>query len=330
MLLKVGELAKRTGVTVRALHHYDSIGLLRPSSRSDAGYRLYNRDDIARLHGIQTLRQLGVPLADVARLLDGGAASLSAILARQISALDLQIERGRDLRDRLDVMQLVLARGDQPQADDWLASLATMSTMQEHFSAKELKRTLQRLRQCADDWPALVQAVRAAMAQGVRPDSVQIQPLVRQWADLVTRWMDGDMGLLDRWGTMLREQSALPLPFGMDRALLDYIDQAVRHRVAVIARYADPDQLQRILQHRPRWHALAARTQCAITAGVTPRDSAGRALGREWLDLLDGTFGPDVAMRERVLSAFENEPLLRASNPMTPALRHYLEAAAAP
>ena len=56
MLLKVGELAKRSGLTVRALHHYDSIGLLHPSGRSESGYRLYSRDDVARLHGIQTLR----------------------------------------------------------------------------------------------------------------------------------------------------------------------------------------------------------------------------------------------------------------------------------
>ena len=81
MLLKVGELARRTGLTVRALHHYDSIGLLRPSARSDGGYRLYNRDDVARLHGIQALRQMGVPLADVARLLEGGDGSLPSILA---------------------------------------------------------------------------------------------------------------------------------------------------------------------------------------------------------------------------------------------------------
>ena len=49
MLLKVGQLARRAGLTVRALHHYDSIGLLQPSARSDASYRLYDRDDIARL-----------------------------------------------------------------------------------------------------------------------------------------------------------------------------------------------------------------------------------------------------------------------------------------
>ena len=48
MLLKVGELAKRSGLTVRTLHHYDAIGLLTPSARADNGYRLYNREDVAR------------------------------------------------------------------------------------------------------------------------------------------------------------------------------------------------------------------------------------------------------------------------------------------
>jgi DNA-binding transcriptional MerR regulator len=50
MALKIGELARRTGLTVRTLHHYDAIGLLKPSARSDAGYRLYDRNDVARLH----------------------------------------------------------------------------------------------------------------------------------------------------------------------------------------------------------------------------------------------------------------------------------------
>jgi DNA-binding transcriptional MerR regulator len=153
MLLKVGELAKRTGVTVRALHHYDSIGLLRPSGRSEGGYRLYSRDDVARLHGIQTLRSMGVPLAEVAQLLDGGAASLRAILARQIGALDQAIARTQALRERLSVMQLVLAGGGQPAIDDWLASLTMMSTFEEYFSVGELKLAFERWKQCEAEWP---------------------------------------------------------------------------------------------------------------------------------------------------------------------------------
>ena len=62
MAFTVGELAKLTGVTVRALHHYDELGLVRPSARSDAGYRLYDDADVMRLQQVLVYRELGLPL----------------------------------------------------------------------------------------------------------------------------------------------------------------------------------------------------------------------------------------------------------------------------
>lgn len=93
MLLKVGELAKQSGLTIRALHHYDSIGLLTPSARSDAGYRLYNRADIARLHQIQALRGMGLSLAEIGALLARPDVALLTITEQQIRLLDRQITR---------------------------------------------------------------------------------------------------------------------------------------------------------------------------------------------------------------------------------------------
>jgi hypothetical protein len=100
MLLKIGDLAKRTGLTIRALHHYDSIKLLTPSARSDAGYRLYNQADIARLHQILALRQFGLSLAD--------------IVSRQIATLTEQIAGATALCKRLLGLAGQLARGQEP------------------------------------------------------------------------------------------------------------------------------------------------------------------------------------------------------------------------
>ena len=221
MLLKVGELARRTGLTVRALHHYDSIGLLHPMGRSDRGYRLYSRDDVARLHSIQTLRRMGLSLGDVAQLLDGGTVTLPAILERQIGVLDQEISQAQALRARLGVMQSILAGGGQPEIDDWLVSLSMMNTFEQYFSAGELKLVFERWKRCKSEWPPLLQAVREAMERGVPPDSILLQPLARRWMDVSARWMDGDLTLLKRWGNMLREQPGLPLPSGMDRTLLE-------------------------------------------------------------------------------------------------------------
>jgi DNA-binding transcriptional MerR regulator len=70
MAYTVGELARITGVTVRALHHYDDIGLVVPSQRSAAGYRLYGDRDVLRLQQVLLFRQLGMALAEIAPVLD--------------------------------------------------------------------------------------------------------------------------------------------------------------------------------------------------------------------------------------------------------------------
>jgi DNA-binding transcriptional MerR regulator len=70
MAFTVGELSRLTGVTVRALHHYDEVGLVRPSQRTAAGYRLYGDADVLRLHQVLLLRELGLPLDEIAAAID--------------------------------------------------------------------------------------------------------------------------------------------------------------------------------------------------------------------------------------------------------------------
>lgn len=96
MAITVGELARLTGITVRTLHHYDERGLVRPSQRSAAGHRLYDDGDVVRLQQVLVLRELGVPLDEIAAALDGEP-DRGALLRRHRAAL---IER----RGRLDAM----------------------------------------------------------------------------------------------------------------------------------------------------------------------------------------------------------------------------------
>lgn len=82
----VGQVAARFDITIRSLHHYDAIGLLQPSERSYAGYRLYTGDDLQRLQHIVVYRRLGFSLEEVAELLDGGG-DVVAHLQRQREAV---------------------------------------------------------------------------------------------------------------------------------------------------------------------------------------------------------------------------------------------------
>jgi MerR family transcriptional regulator, thiopeptide resistance regulator len=97
--VNVGEVAALTGVTVRTLHHYDRIGLLRPSGRTAAGYRQYAAADLERLHQVLLYRELGFPLEEVAALLDDPAADPAEHLRRQ----------HRLLRERLARTQAMVA-----------------------------------------------------------------------------------------------------------------------------------------------------------------------------------------------------------------------------
>ena len=91
-LLTVGDVAQLSGVTVRTLHHYDRIGLVTPSGRTAAGYRLYGEGDLDRLHAVLGYRELGFALEQIADLLDGTAEPL-AHLRRQHGLVRSRIEQ---------------------------------------------------------------------------------------------------------------------------------------------------------------------------------------------------------------------------------------------
>src|SRR3954447_15011119 len=98
----VKEVAEFSGVTVRTLHHYDEIGLLRPSERSEAGYRLYSQADLNRLQEILGWRQLGFGLTEIQALVDEPGYDRAGALRRQRELVEAEAERLGALRAALD------------------------------------------------------------------------------------------------------------------------------------------------------------------------------------------------------------------------------------
>lgn len=119
MAITIGELAKRTGVTVRTLHHYDELGLVVPSARSPAGYRLYADEDVLRLQQVLVLRELELPLPDIARVLAGDEPR-DELLARHRALLVAR-------RGRLDAViasiDRAIGRKDEPMTPDEMKQL---------------------------------------------------------------------------------------------------------------------------------------------------------------------------------------------------------------
>src|SRR6516225_2113019 len=121
--LKVGELARQTGLTVRTLHHYDAIGLLRPSLHTEAGYRLYTAGDIARLQQVLSLRQLGFSLDEIRDCLDRDGFSPLEVISRHVARLRGQIEGQRKLCERLEALAGHLRAAREVSADEFLRTI---------------------------------------------------------------------------------------------------------------------------------------------------------------------------------------------------------------
>lgn len=330
MLLKVGELAKHTGLTVRTLHHYDEIGLLKPSGRSDSGYRLYSQSDVQRLHGIQSLRHLGLALADISGLLDGAGTAPDRIIDQQMLALNRQIAQATELRDRLALMRDGLVAGTQPDMSDWLSTLALMATYGKYFSAAELKRIFANWKLIESEWLPLVAAVRDAMDRGVPHDAPQAQPLATRWMSLMLFWMEGDFDLMERWGHMYREE---PVARGHGNGpapdMVDYITRTIDLRMALLSKYMTQDEIRRA-GHVPahEWAALEATAAGLMQAGVPADSDEARAAARRWGALLGRVIRGDQVLLAKLLRAIASEPLLQAGSQLSAPVRAYLREAA--
>ena len=92
-MMTVHEVSKLAGVSVRALHHYDAIGLLKPSRVTEAGYRLYDEDALSRLQEILLFRELEFQLGEIKRILDSPVYDRRQALYDQLELLRLRKER---------------------------------------------------------------------------------------------------------------------------------------------------------------------------------------------------------------------------------------------
>jgi MerR family transcriptional regulator, thiopeptide resistance regulator len=217
--LKVGELARRTGLTVRTLHHYDEIGLLKPSLHTEAGYRLYTRCDVARLQQVLSLRQLGFALEEIRDCLDRPGFAPLEVIRRHVTRLREQIELQRKLCERLEALAEHFRAAEEVSADEFLQTIEVM-TMIEKYGTPEQRAQLgaqvekyytpEQLAQCEarakevgqeaidqapQQWDDLFKDVTAEMEAGTDPADPKAQELAKRWLALVTLFTGGDPGI---------------------------------------------------------------------------------------------------------------------------------------
>ncbi|AKM01355.1 MULTISPECIES: MerR family transcriptional regulator [Burkholderia cepacia complex] len=317
MQLKVGELAKRSGLTVRTLHHYHAIGLLTPSARADNGYRLYDRHDIARLHQIQALRRFGLSLTEIGDYLNQPGTPLVELVAKQIVLLDRQLAQTAQLRERLVSLHAQLAAGTEPELADWLTTLELMTVYDKYFSEEELARMpMYRKSQAGDaEWIALVGDVRALHDAGVPPEDERARALAGRWMTMLVRDTNNDPRLLAKLNVMHEHEPAMQSKIGISTALRDYVLRATAEtKMRIFEKYLAPDEIRFMRAHYGKrameWPQLMSDVRDAIDAGTKPDAPEGRALAQRWLELFCSYAGHDPATHAKFRHAMMNEPAL--------------------
>ncbi len=236
MPLKVGELAKRTGVSVRTLHHYDEIGLLSPSLRSESGHRLYTDADIGRLQQVISLKSLGFSLEDIAQFLSATNASPLQILEMHLEKLHKEMEERTKLIVNLEKLAGGLRSGTKPTVDE-LLNLIEDTTMFEKYYTKDQMSELQaranamgpqKMQEAQDNWTKLIQEVSSAMENGTDPSEESVQALARRWRDLIAEFTGGDAGISQSLANMYKQEGSANASRGMvDSPLSEYIAKAM-------------------------------------------------------------------------------------------------------
>lgn len=198
--LKVGALAKATGLSVRTLHHYDDIGLLVPSVRTPAGHRLYTAEDVQRLQQIHSLRAVGFPLEEIRQLLQSSAISAQHVIQLHLQRLREHIEAQQQLARRLQQVARHLETANEPPVAELLRIIEGTRIMEKYFTTEQLaemetRRTTigeARIKEVEQEWAEIIPAVRAHMARGTGPDDAELQQLARRWKTLVDEFTGGN------------------------------------------------------------------------------------------------------------------------------------------
>jgi DNA-binding transcriptional MerR regulator len=317
-MLKVGELAALANLTVRTLHHYDSIGLLRPSARSDAGYRLYDRDDVARLHRIQALRAFGMSLADIGLTLDSEAGSPLAIVDRQLAALEMRMAQAARLRNQLLRVRAELVSGGTPSLSTWLTTLENTMDMrnvyERYFTKEELERMpLIRNDAARAEWQGMVEQARGLIESQVSPNSDAAKAFALRWLQVFERDTGGDPALQAKMNAMAeREKDAV----GMPTPIMDYVKAAIGElKFDTWAKYMRPEIIDRMRRHFAgrghEWTGLIAQVQAEIKADPEAAGTRARDLGRQWMDLFYDMVGTDQQDIDAFRKGTATEPILR-------------------
>lgn len=231
---KIGETARRVGLTVRTLHHYDRIGLLSPSQYTESGHRLYSPADLKKLQQIVALKQLGFRLKEIKTILRHSDDDPGKMLQMQLSRIDKQIQALIGLRRRLLQIYEQYRLGKMGSGEQLLTVMRMMKMMQSpHFTVRQIRDLRERYSALENgvsiyaEGQRILAQFRECRLRGKPPEDPDVLALARRWKKEMDALALTDPQLVRSAERYYRENPDEAWYHGMDGDLYGYLKKAL-------------------------------------------------------------------------------------------------------
>jgi DNA-binding transcriptional MerR regulator len=240
----IGEVARASGMTVRALRHYDEIGLLSAGERTASGHRRYTGRDVRRLYRIRALRGLGLSLEEIASVLadsEGDLVAMRDLLTAQLRGLEAHAAGIQQLTHQLRGLLGQIDSASMPDPDQFMMTLEMISVFETSFTAEQQEQLAQRraelgpegVEAAKTEWAGLVEELLRHVQDGTPVDDPQVRALVGRWDALANRFhSDGADGERTKAAAQAMWQDnseeigrSLPWPTDRMRDLVHYLER---------------------------------------------------------------------------------------------------------
>ncbi|RLT27973.1 MAG: MerR family transcriptional regulator [Chloroflexi bacterium] len=230
---RTGELARETGLTVRALRHYEHEGLLVPSSRTDAGHRVYSNADVARLYEILVLRRIGLGLAAIREQLDSPR-ELRDVVAEHLAQTEAAITRQQRLAAQLRRVHSSLEFG-QLSSEALLRVMEDMTMLERYLSTEQMERLrehrssigIERIQAASVEQQAILTELDAARVAGIDPQAPHVLEMIGRLKALFLEFV-GEPELAGAMISMVEREGAVAATHGlMSEELGAYMSKAI-------------------------------------------------------------------------------------------------------
>ncbi|GAB2571806.1 MerR family transcriptional regulator [Gracilibacillus alcaliphilus] len=236
-MYSIGQLSKKTGVTVRTLDYYDEIQLLKPSSATEGGHRLYDQHDVLRLQQILALKYMGFSLEQIKEKLGESAVNWQQSLEQQ---LDMVRQQQKQLQALEQALNGVLYSIQFEEEVKWSLIFEIIRLFQQdkeivqhlydpYLNKKEQKiiKDIQAERSIDDvqEWSDIIGDVRAVLNKD--PSSEEVQRLAERWMQKVYDMFGDNHYLAAKMWDVIKEHSGGIAVYPMDEDIVQFMNKAI-------------------------------------------------------------------------------------------------------